>query len=200
MRRFGFICMMFVMPTMTFAGTMEKATFAGGCFWCMEHPFDELDGVVSTTSGYVGGFKKNPTYQQVSAGKTGHTEAVQVVFDPEKVSYETLLNVYWRNTDPTTANRQFCDIGSQYRPGIFYADEAQKKLAEASKEQLQKNKPFEQKIVTEISPVGEFWAAESYHQDYYLKNPLRYRFYRYNCGRDKRLQQLWGSNSEVKHE
>jgi peptide-methionine (S)-S-oxide reductase len=200
MRRFGFICMMFVMPTMTFAGTMEKATFAGGCFWCMEHPFDELDGVVSTTSGYVGGFKKNPTYQQVSAGRTGHTEAVQVVFDPEKVSYETLLNVYWRNTDPTTANRQFCDIGSQYRPGIFYADEAQKKLAEASKEQLQKNKPFEQKIVTEISPVGEFWAAESYHQDYYLKNPLRYRFYRYNCGRDKRLQQLWGSNSEVKHE
>jgi peptide-methionine (S)-S-oxide reductase len=200
MRRFGFICMMFVMPTMTFAGTMEKATFAGGCFWCMEHPFDELDGVVSTTSGYVGGFKKNPTYQQVSAGKTGHTEAVQVVFDPEKVSYETLLNVYWRNTDPTTANRQFCDIGSQYRPGIFYADEAQKKQAEASKEQLQKNKPFEQKIVTEISPVGAFWAAESYHQDYYLKNPLRYRFYRYNCGRDKRLQQLWGSNSEVKHE
>jgi len=200
MRRFGFICMMFVMPTMTFAGTMEKATFAGGCFWCMEYPFDELDGVVSTTSGYVGGFKKNPTYQQVSAGKTGHTEAVQVVFDPEKVSYKKLLEVYWRNTDPTTANRQFCDVGSQYRPGVFYADETQKKLAEASKEQLQKNKPFEQKIVTEISPVGAFWAAESYHQDYYLKNPLRYRFYRYNCGRDKRLQQLWGSNSEVKHE
>jgi len=200
MRRFGFICMMFVMPTMTFAGTMDKATFAGGCFWCMEYPFDELDGVVSTTSGYVGGFKKNPTYQQVSAGKTGHTEAVQVVFDPEKVSYKKLLEVYWRNTDPTTANRQFCDVGSQYRPGVFYADETQKKLAEASKEQLQKNKPFEQKIVTEISPVGAFWAAESYHQDYYLKNPLRYRFYRYNCGRDKRLQQLWGSNSEVKHE
>jgi len=200
MHRFGFICMMFVMPTITFAGNMEKATFAGGCFWCMEHPFDELDGVVSTTSGYVGGFKKNPTYQQVSAGKTGHAEAVQVVFDPEKVSYKKLLEVYWRNTDPTTAHRQFCDVGSQYRPGIFYADEAQKNLAEASKEQLQKNKPFEQTIVTEISPVGEFWAAESYHQDYYLKNPLRYRFYRYNCGRDKRLQQLWGSNSEVKHE
>ncbi len=200
MRRFGFFCMMFFMPTMAFAGSMEKATFAGGCFWCMEHPFDELDGVVSTTSGYVGGFKKNPTYQQVSAGKTGHTEAVQVVFDPEKVSYKKLLEVYWRNTDPTTANRQFCDVGSQYRAGIFYADEAQKKLAEASKEQLQNNKPFEQKIVTEISPVGMFWAAESYHQDYYLKNPLRYRFYRYNCGRDKRLQQLWGSNSEVKHE
>jgi len=200
MRQFGFICMMFVLPSMAFAENIEKATFAGGCFWCMEHPFDELDGVISTTSGYAGGFKKHPTYQQVSAGKTGHAEVVQVVFDSEKVSYEKLLSVYWRNTDPTTANRQFCDVGSQYRPAIFYSNESQKALAEASKEQLQKNKPFKQDIVTEISPVGEFWAAESYHQDYYLKNPLRYRFYRYNCGRDQRLQKLWGMNDGEKHE
>lgn len=194
--RLFLICMIFIVPNMAFAEKLEKATFAGGCFWCMEHPFDELNGVVSTTSGYVGGFKKHPTYQEVSAGKTGHTEAVQVVFNPEKVSYKELLTVYWHNSDPTTANRQFCDVGSQYRPGIFYADSKQKSLATASKETLQKNKPFKQNIVTEISPVGEFWPAELYHQDYYLKNPLRYRFYRYNCGRDQRLEQLWGSSHE----
>lgn len=194
--RLFLICMMFIVPNIAFADKLEKATFAGGCFWCMEHPFDELNGVVSTTSGYVGGSKKHPTYQQVSAGKTGHTEAVQVVFNPEKVSYKELLTVYWHNSDPTTANRQFCDIGSQYRPGIFYADAKQKSLATASKEALQKNKPFKQDVVTEISPVGEFWPAELYHQDYYLKNPLRYRFYRYNCGRDQRLEQLWGSSHE----
>ncbi len=198
--RLFLICVMFVVPTIAFANNLEKATFAGGCFWCMEHPFDELDGVVSTTSGYVGGFKKHPTYEQVSSGETGHTEAVQVVFNPEKVSYETLLEIYWRNSDPTTPNRQFCDVGSQYRPGIFYANETQKKLAEASKERLQNNKPFKQEVVTEISPVGEFWKAEAYHQDYYLKNPLHYRFYRYNCGRDQRLEQLWGQISEVGHE
>lgn len=200
MRWFGLICMMFVVPSVAFSEGLQKATFAGGCFWCMEHPFDELDGVISTTSGYVGGFKKHPTYQQVSAGETGHTEAVQVVFNPEKVSYEKLLDVYWHNSDPTTSKRQFCDIGSQYRPGIFYANEVQKNLAKASKERLQKNKLFEQDIVTEISPVGEFWKAEDYHQDYYLKNPVRYRFYRYNCGRDKRLQQLWGQVNKVGHE
>jgi len=194
--RLFLICMIFIVPNMAFAEKLEKATFAGGCFWCMEHPFDELNGVVSTTSGYVGGFKKHPTYQEVSAGKTGHTEAVQVVFNPEKVSYKELLAVYWHNSDPTTANRQFCDVGSQYRPGIFYADSKQERLATASKERLQKNKPFKQNIVTEISPVGEFWPAELYHQDYYLKNPLRYRFYRYNCGRDQRLEQLWGSSHE----
>lgn len=200
MRWFGLICMMFVVPSVAFSENLQKATFAGGCFWCMEYPFDALDGVISTTSGYVGGFKKHPTYQQVSAGETGHTEAVQVVFNPEKISYEKLLDVYWRNSDPTTSKRQFCDIGSQYRPGIFYANEAQKSLAKASKKRLQKNKLFEQDIVTEISPVGEFWKAEDYHQDYYLKNPVRYRFYRYNCGRDKRLQQLWGQVNKVGHE
>jgi len=200
MRLFGLICIMLAMPVTVFSADLEKATFAGGCFWCMEHPFDELNGVISTTSGYVGGVTKNPTYHQVSAGKTGHAEAVQVVFDPQAISYKKLLDVYWHNSDPTTANRQFCDSGSQYRPGIFYANETQRRLAEASKKQLQKTKPFKQSIVTEISPVGEFWAAEAYHQDYYLKNPLRYRFYRYHCGRDQRLEQLWGEGDEVSHE
>jgi len=197
MRWFGLLCAVFMSSPVVQADDMEVATFAGGCFWCMEHPFDELDGVLSTTSGYVGGFKKNPSYQEVSSGKTGHTEAVQIVFNAEKVSYKTLLAVYWRNSDPTTANRQFCDVGSQYRPGIFYHDAKQKKLAEDSKSALQKNKPFKQAIITEINPVGEFWPAESYHQNYYLKNPVRYRFYRYNCGRDQRLEDLWG---KVRHE
>lgn len=196
MRRFGYVCFMLLAPIMAFADDVEKATFAGGCFWCMEHPFDALDGVISTTSGYTGGFKKHPSYEQVSAGKTGHAEAVQVVFDPKKVSYKKLLDVYWHNSDPTTANRQFCDVGSQYRPAIFYANQAQQVLALASKKILQKNKTFTQDIVTEISPVSEFWPAESYHQDYYLKNPLRYRFYRYHCGRDQRLEQLWGLSHE----
>lgn len=171
----------------------ESAIFAGGCFWCMEHPFDELPGVISTTSGYVGGFKDNPTYEEVSAGRTGHTEAVQIIFDPRLVSYKTLLDVYWRNSDPTTANRQFCDVGTQYRPGIFYLSDAQKKVAEAAKAALTENKPFKQDVVTEVTAAGQFWAAEDYHQDYYLKNPVRYTFYRYNCGRDQRLEQLWGA-------
>jgi len=170
----------------------ETATFAGGCFWCMEHPFDELPGVISTTSGYTGGHQKHPTYQQVSAGTTGHTEAIQVVFDPKRISYKELLHVYWRNTDPTTANRQFCDVGTQYRPAIFYHSEAQKQAAEASKQALIQNKPFNGDIVTEITQATEFWPAEEYHQNYYLKNPIRYKFYRYNCGRDQRLKQLWG--------
>lgn len=175
------------------ANERESAIFAGGCFWCMEHPFDELPGVISTTSGYVGGFKDHPTYEEVSAGKTGHTEAVQVTFDPRLISYKKLLDVYWRNSDPTTVNRQFCDIGSQYRPGIFYLSETQKQTAEAAKNALTENKPFKQDVVTEITAADTFWPAEDYHQDYYLKNPLRYKFYRYNCGRDQRLEQLWGS-------
>lgn len=170
----------------------ETAIFAGGCFWCMEHPFDELDGVISTTVGYSGGKTERPTYEQVSAGRTGHAESIQIVFDPQKVSYSELLDIYWRNTDPTTANRQFCDVGSQYRPAIFYLSEAQRIAAEASKQALIKNKPFADEVVTEISPAGPFWKAEDYHQDYYLNNPLRYKFYRYNCGRDQRLEQLWG--------
>jgi peptide-methionine (S)-S-oxide reductase len=168
-----------------------KATFAGGCFWCMEPPFDKLDGVLSTISGYAGGKKKNPTYEEVSAGNTGHTEVVQVTYDPKKITYEKLLDVFWHNIDPLTANRQFCDAGSQYRTAIFYHDEAQKRLAEESKRALSKR--FKEPIVTEITRAAEFYPAEDYHQDYYIKNPLRYNFYRYNCGRDRRLEELWGA-------
>ena len=171
------------------------ATFAGGCFWCMEGPFDALAGVVSTTSGYTGGTKKDPTYQEVSSGWTGHAEAVQIVYDPAKVTYEKLLDVFWHNIDPLAANRQFCDSGSQYRSGIFYQDDAQKKAAEASKAAIDKTKPFKGTIVTEITAATTFYAAEDYHQDYYLKNPVRYRFYRQGCGRDARLKELWGDKA-----
>jgi peptide-methionine (S)-S-oxide reductase len=171
------------------------ATFAGGCFWCMEPPYDELEGILSTTSGYVGGHQENPTYKQVSAGTTGHTEAVQILYDPKKISYEKLLEVFWRNVDPTTPDRQFCDRGSQYRTGIFYHDEQQQRAAEASKSALAQSKPFDAPIVTEISAAGTFYPAEDYHQDYYQKNPLRYKFYRFNCGRDQRLDELWGGKS-----
>jgi len=171
------------------------ATFAGGCFWCMEGPFDKLQGVTSTTSGYTGGHTENPTYKQTSTGKTGHTEAVQIVYDPEQVSYEKLLDVFWHNIDPTTADQQFCDRGSQYRSEIFYHNDEQKQQAEASKAALDKNKPFEESIVTEISKASTFYAAEDYHQDYYKKNPVRYRYYRHGCGRDKRLEQLWGKSN-----
>jgi peptide-methionine (S)-S-oxide reductase len=174
------------------ADALAKATFAGGCFWCMEPPYDKLDGVVSTTSGYIGGRTQNPTYEAVSAGGTGHAEAVEIVYDPAKVSYAKLLDVFWRNIDPTVRNRQFCDVGDQYRSAIFYHDAEQKRLAEASKAALAKSKPFPQPIVTEIVPAGVFTAAEAYHQDYYVKNPLRYKYYRYRCGRDQRLEELWG--------
>ena len=168
---------------------LAKATFAGGCFWCMEPPFDKIDGVISTTSGYIGGKTRNPTYDQVSAGSTGHTEAVQIVFDASKVSYAQLLEVFWRNIDPVAVNRQFCDAGSQYRSGIFYHDEEQKRLAEESRTNLLSRFP---KIATEITAADTFYPAEDYHQDYYEKNPVRYKFYRANCGRDRRLEQLWG--------
>jgi peptide-methionine (S)-S-oxide reductase len=168
-----------------------KATLAGGCFWCMEPPYDELDGVLATISGYAGGKKKNPTYEEVSTGTTGHTEVVQVIYDPKKISYSRLLEVIWRNIDPLTPNRQFCDAGSQYRSAIFYHDENQKRLAEASKEAVSKR--FDKPIVTEIVPAAEFYPAEDYHQDYYKKNPIRYKIYRYGCGRDQRLEELWGT-------
>jgi peptide-methionine (S)-S-oxide reductase len=161
----------------------------------MEHPFNELEGVISTTSGYAGGQKKNPTYQEVSAGGTGHAEVVQVVYDPKKVSYDNLLKVFWRNIDPLVKDRQFCDHGSQYRTAIFYHDETQKKLAEKSKKELEASKRFKVPIVTEITQASEFYPAEKYHQDYYRKNPLRYKLYRYGCGRDKRLKELWGKSS-----
>jgi peptide-methionine (S)-S-oxide reductase len=174
------------------AANLETATFAGGCFWCMEPPFDALAGVVSTTSGYIGGQKKNPTYEEVSSGSTGHTEAVQVLYDPAKVSYERLLEVFWLNIDPTTPNAQFCDHGSQYRSGIFYHNERQRRAAQASRVQIERSKRFKDPVVTEITSATTFYPAESYHQDYYKKNPLRYKFYRTSCGRDSRLEELWG--------
>lgn len=198
MKRILLLVMVTAMTMVSSAAAEERetATFAGGCFWCMEHPFDELPGVIATTSGYTGGHRDNPSYEEVSAGATGHTEAIQIVYNPALVSYEKLLEVYWRNSDPTTANRQFCDVGSQYRPGIFYHSEAQKQVAEASKAAVQQNKQFKENVVTEITPATSFWPAEEYHQNYYLKNPIRYKFYRYNCGRDQRLQQLWGDGHE----
>ncbi|HEX4943365.1 MAG TPA: peptide-methionine (S)-S-oxide reductase MsrA [Usitatibacteraceae bacterium] len=176
-------------------GATEKATFAGGCFWCMEPPYDSIPGVISTTSGYTGGRTANPTYAQVSSGTTGHAEAIQIVYDPKKVTYEKLLEVFWVNIDPTVRDRQFCDGGTQYRTGIFYHSEAQRKAAEASKAALEKSKPFKAAIVTPVEMAGTFYPAEDYHQDYYLKNPVRYKFYRNGCGRDARLRELWGDKA-----
>ena len=176
--------------------TTAIATFAGGCFWCTEADFDKVDGVISTTSGYIGGKTANPTYDSVSAGNSGHAEAVQVVFDPSKVTYSKLLEYYWRTIDPTTKDRQFCDSGNPYRTAIFTHDEQQRALAEASKKALSNNKPFREPIVTEIVNATQFYPAEDYHQDYYIKNPVRYKFYRGNCGRDARLKQLWGSQAQ----
>ena len=169
--------------------TLVTATFAGGCFWCMEPPYDKLEGVISTTSGYIGGQKENPTYKEVSAGGTGHAEAVQVVYDPTKISYEELLDVFWKNIDPTVKDQQFCDHGDQYRTAIFYSGDEQKQFAETSKERIAVR--FDT-VYTEIVPASTFYPAEEYHQDYYQKNPLRYKFYRTSCGRDSRLEELWG--------
>lgn len=169
------------------------ATFAGGCFWCVESDFDKVPGVISTTSGYIGGTVPNPTYEQVSSHRTGHAEAVQIVFDPAKVSYDTLLTKYWRSIDPTTKDSQFCDHGSPYRTAIFVHGAAQDAAARASLAALERSKPFKEAIVTRIEPAGPFYAAEAYHQDYYKKNPVRYNYYRLTCGRDARLQQLWGT-------
>jgi peptide-methionine (S)-S-oxide reductase len=177
-------------PTQAPTEKRATATFAGGCFWCVEADFDKVEGVLSTTSGYTAGHLANPTYSQVSAGGTGHTEAVQIVYDPAKVTYQKLLDVFWRNHDPLTKNRQFCDGGDQYRAGIFYHDAEQKRLAEASKVAAQGR--LKQPVVTEITAAATFYPAEDYHQDYYLKNPVRYKFYRFNCGRDKRLEEIWG--------
>ena len=171
----------------------EKATFAAGCFWCTEEAFEKVPGVLSAVSGYTGGTVKGPSYEQVSSGRTGHTEAVEVTFDPAKVSYEQLLEVFWVNHDPTVKDRQFCDSGSQYRPEIFYHSDEQKKLAEASKAKWEKQKPFKQPLLTPITKASAFYPAEDYHQDYYKKNALQYRFYVTGCGRYARLDSLWGS-------
>ncbi|MDT3687682.1 MAG: peptide-methionine (S)-S-oxide reductase MsrA [Pseudorhodoplanes sp.] len=169
-----------------------KATFAGGCFWCVEADFDKVDGVISTMSGYIGGKVANPTYQQVSRGGTGHAEAVEIVFDAGKVSYEKLLDVFWHNIDPFAKDRQFCDTGDMYRTAIFVHDAAQLKLAEKSKKELEASGKFSLLIQTEIVLATKFYPAEDYHQDFYLKNPAKYKFYRWNCGRDQRLEQIWG--------
>jgi len=175
---------------------IEKATFAGGCFWCMQHPFDELRGVISTTVGYTGGHTKNPTYEQVSAGGTGHAESVQILFDPDRISYSDLLDVFWHQIDPTTTNRQFVDVGNQYRTAIFFHNEEQKRLALASKSRLEKQGIFGKPIVTEIVPASAFYRAEEYHQQYYKKNPIRYKFYRFGSGRDRYLKKIWGKEQE----
>lgn len=171
------------------------AIFAGGCFWCMEPPYDKTEGVISTTSGYTGGEVANPSYRQVSSGTTGHIEAVKIVYDPEKVSYERLLYIFWRNIDPIRANAQFCDEGAQYRSAIFPQDEAQREAAEKSKAELEATGRFTRPIVTEILDAAPFYPAEDYHQDYYKKNPNRYAYYRWSCGRDARLEQIWGTEA-----
>jgi peptide-methionine (S)-S-oxide reductase len=203
-RAFGYMCVALVLllsvsllsasAQTAERSTSAKAIFAGGCFWCMEEAFEEVPGVLSVTSGYIGGRVPNPTYDQVSAGKTGHTEAIEVLYDPAKVSYSTLLEVFWHNIDPLTPNAQFCDHGSQYRAGIFYHSAEQQKLADASKQALIDSQRFKEPIVTEITMATMFYPAEEYHQDYYKKNPLRYKFYKYNCGRAQRLKELWGKS------
>ena len=171
---------------------LDTAVFAGGCFWCVEEAFDKVGGVVSTTSGYTGGHTRNPVYEEVVTGRTGHAEVVRVVYEPKMVSYQQLLNVFWRNIDPLTANRQFCDPGSQVRSAIFTHGAEQRRLAEASRRALERSGRFEQPIVTQVVAASRFYPAEEYHQDYYQKNPLRYKFYKYNCGRAQRLEELWG--------
>ena len=172
----------------------DKAYFAGGCFWCMEEAYEKVDGVFSVTSGYIGGNVVNPTYEQVSAGKTGHAESVEVIYNPAKVTYSQLLEVFWHNIDPTVMDAQFCDHGTQYRSAIFYLDDFQKQEAEASKDRVEKNKPFAAPVRTEITKAGTFYEAEDYHQDFYKKNPTRYKFYKWSCGRAQRLKELWGNS------
>ncbi len=178
------------------AAQTKEAVFDGGCFWCLEGPFDALPGVLETQSGYTDGQTPNPTYEQVSSGASGHLEAMRVVYDPEQIDFEKLLDVFWRNIDPTDPGGQFCDRGPQYRSAIFFGDETEEAAALASKARVEENRGFT--VATEILPRTAFFAAEEYHQDYYRKNPLRYRFYRQGCGRDLRLRQLWGAPAEQK--
>lgn len=173
--------------------TSTTAIFAGGCFWCMEPPYDRQPGVSATTSGYIGGELENPSYEAITAGDTGHAEAVKVEYNPEVISYAQLLEIFWRNIDPFAEGRQFCDVGSQYRSAIFYRNEQQRELAEESKAELEAR--LERDIATEIVPADTFWEAETYHQNYYEKNPVRYKFYRFSCGRDDRLEEVWGDEA-----
>lgn len=195
MRFLSVLLVLFFTPLLSLAEDLstkyQKALFAGGCFWCMEPPFDKLDGVISTTSGYSGGSVKNPDYKSVTKGKTGHYEVLQVVFDPKRVSFEELLKVFWVNIDPLDGNGQFCDKGPQYLSALFYFNEEQKKQAQLSLERLERSGVLKEGIKTELLEAGEFYPAERYHQDYYLKNPVRYKYYRTGCGRDVRLFELW---------
>jgi len=177
---------------------LEKATFAGGCFWCMETPFEKIEGVKSVVSGYAGGYKNDPTYEEVSAGTTGHLEAIQVIYDSSKVDYEKLLSVFWRQIDPTDAGGQFVDRGEQYRSAIFYHDTEQKEYAEQSRVKLHKTQRFSKPVVTEILKFSKFYPAEEYHQDYYKKRPVRYKVYRFNSGRDQFLKKIWGEEQKMK--
>jgi peptide-methionine (S)-S-oxide reductase len=174
------------------SGEPAKAYFAGGCFWCMEEAFEKVDGVIAVVSGYMGGTVQNPSYEDVSSGRTGHAESVEVLYDPSKVTYNQLLEAFWRNVDPVTPNAQFCDHGTQYRAAIFYQNDQEKRFAEESKQAVEQSKRFNQPIVTQIVMASRFYTAEEYHQDFYKKNPIRYKFYKYNCGRAQRLDELWG--------
>lgn len=194
---FGLLILLLMQQSPYAETKLEKATFAGGCFWCMEPPFEKLDGVIEVTSGYTGGSKENPKYEEVSAGVTGHVEAVQITYDPSKITYANLLEVFWRQIDPTDPNGQFVDRGSQYRSIIFYHDDEQKGLAEESKEELAKSGKYGKPIVTEVVMASAFYKAEEYHQDYYKKNPIRYKFYRYNSGRDQFLKKIWGDKMKT---
>jgi len=207
-RLLGILVSLIIVATVAVAVTMDKkgerkdmeetmtakAIFAGGCFWCMEPPFEKLDGVHAVVSGYIDGHKENPTYQEVSSGTTGHTEAVEITYDPNKISFAELLEVFWMNIDPTDAGGQFVDRGSQYRTGIYYLNAEQQQLAEASKERLGKSGRFDSPIVTEIVAATRFYPAEDYHQDYYKESPVRYKFYRYNSGRDQFINRVWGED------
>jgi peptide-methionine (S)-S-oxide reductase len=174
--------------------TTAKAYFAGGCFWCMEEAFEKVDGVLEVVSGYMGGTVKNPSYEEVSVGQTGHAESVEVRYDPSKVTYTQLLEAFWRNIDPVTPNAQFCDHGNQYRAAIFYQGDAEKQAAEESKRAIEQTKRFSTPIVTQLTAASEFYPAEEYHQDFYKKNPIRYKYYKFTCGRAQRLESLWGKS------
>jgi len=190
---FASLLALVVPPSAAGQTATAKATFAGGCFWCMEEAFEKVPGVVSVVSGYTGGLAPNPTYQQVSAGGTGHAESIEISYDPARVTYDQLLQAFWHNIDPVAIDHQFCDYGRQYRSAIFYRDDAERRAAEASKRALEASKRFDQPIATEIVPSGPFYPAEEYHQDYYRKNPFRYHFYKWSCGRARRLKQIWGA-------
>ncbi|NJK63366.1 MAG: peptide-methionine (S)-S-oxide reductase MsrA [Synechococcaceae cyanobacterium SM2_3_1] len=194
---FSLLCLSLGQPSSAEEIPLAEATFAGGCFWCMESDFEAIPGVLSVLSGYTGGTVANPTYHEVSSGRTGHAEAIRVQYDPDQISYRELLTYFWHSVDPLDAQGQFCDRGDQYRSAIFYHDEEQHRLAEQSKVELEDSDRFQQILTTEINPSTTFYPAEEYHQDYYLKNPLRYQFYRFSCSRDRRLTQLWGDKANI---